>query len=228
MRRMVLSAWAEFLAALAVFFASHAIPARPAVKQRLVGLLGRGAYGACYGIISLAALGWVIAAAGRAPTVALAPVAPWQLAAPFILMVPACLLVAFALFRPNPYSFGGSRNARFNPSYPGVVRITRHPLLLAILLWAVGHLLANPHAAHAILFGSFAVFSLTGMAAIDRRLRRNGIAMAGEPIPPMGVMELTLRAAGGLALYALVLLAHPVVAGINVYILLPSLIRSLL
>nr|WP_299880523.1 NnrU family protein [uncultured Sulfitobacter sp.] len=45
-----------------------------------------------------------------------------------------------SLGRPNPFSFGGSRNAQFDPAHPGLVRFMRHPLLVALALW--GHALA--------------------------------------------------------------------------------------
>jgi uncharacterized membrane protein len=48
----------------------------------------------------------------------------------------------------------------------------RHPLLWAIVLWAGAHAVPNGDLAHVLLFGGFAVFSLLGMRAIDRRRRR--------------------------------------------------------
>ncbi len=55
-----LTDWLEFAAALAAFFASHLLPARPGVRERLIALLGRRLYFALYGTISLLVLGWLI------------------------------------------------------------------------------------------------------------------------------------------------------------------------
>lgn len=212
--------WGGFGLAMLFSLVTHAVPSRPALKARLVGALGRAGYGAAYGGVSLFALGWLIVAARRAPFVPLFGVAPWQLAAPFVLMVPACLLVAFTIGRPNPYSFGGMRNDRFDPAHPGVVRLTRHPLLAAIALWAFAHALANPDLAHVILFGGFVLLSLAGMAMIDRRRRALAPAPAGDARPRagggMGALQIAARLCGGLALYLALVGLHPFFAGVPV------------
>lgn len=167
-----MTGWLEFGAVFAVFMGSHAIPARPAVRARLAGLLGERGYLAAYVLASLATLAWVIVAAGRAPHVALWYPEPWMLWVPTLAMPAVCLLIAFAVAAPNPLSFGGARPERFDPDRPGIAGVARHPLLWALALWSGAHLVPNGDLAHAVLFGSFAVFSVAGMAAIDRRMRR--------------------------------------------------------
>jgi len=168
----VTAGWGSFLLAFAVFFASHAIPARPPVRRRIVAALGERGYLAAYVAVSLAVLAWLIVAAGRAPYVELWAFAPWQLWVPNIAMPIVCLLAAYGTAVPNPFSFGGRGNDRFDPDAPGITGVTRHPLLWAIGLWAVAHLVANGDLAHAVLFGTFAVFALLGMVMLDRRARR--------------------------------------------------------
>lgn len=63
--------WAEFVLAFGVFFASHSIPVRPPVRPWLVSRLGAGGFHLVYSLLSLAVLGWLITAAGRAPYVEL-------------------------------------------------------------------------------------------------------------------------------------------------------------
>ena len=65
----VMTGWMEFAAAIAVFFLSHSLPLRPAVRARGVEYLGRGGFGLLYSALSIAALAWMIGAAGRAPFV---------------------------------------------------------------------------------------------------------------------------------------------------------------
>ncbi len=170
-------AWIELLAAFAVFFVSHSLPLRPPVKSWLVGRVGPRAFSIGYSCLSLAVLAWLIAAAGRAPPVALWAWSPWQSAVPLVAMAVACAILAFGLARPNPLSFGGAGDEAFDPTRPGIVRWTRHPLLLALALWAAAHLVPNGDLAHVILFGLFAGFALLGMRIVDRRKRR----MMGEP-----------------------------------------------
>lgn len=164
--------WGEFIGVFALFLASHAIPARPEVRGRLVAVLGLRGYLAGYIVVSVGLLSWLVVAAGRAPFVLLLPPAGWQPWGPTLVMPLACLLIAFGTFTPNPLSFGGRGNARFDPAHPGIAGLTRHPLLWALFLWAAAHALANPDLAHVLLFGGFAGFALLGTRIIDRRNRR--------------------------------------------------------
>ncbi|GAA0568113.1 NnrU family protein [Craurococcus roseus] len=169
--------WGELFVAFAAFLLSHALPARPALRRPLAAALGERGYLLTYSLVSLAALAWLIAAAGRAPYVALWGPAPWQAWVPNLAMPAACLLVAFGLGAPNPLSFGGRADG-FDPERPGVAGVSRHPLLLALALWAGAHAVANGDLAHVALFGAFAGFALLGMRIIDRRKRR--LIGAGE------------------------------------------------
>ncbi|MEM8854759.1 MAG: NnrU family protein [Pseudomonadota bacterium] len=208
--------WGEFGLAYLVFLLTHAVPTQTSLKPRLTKALGRPAYGALYGLVSVAALAWLIVAAGRAPFMPILGFASWQMATPFVLMVPACLLVTFALGRPNPYSFGGVRNERYNPAYPGVVRFTRHPLLAAIALWSLSHALANGDLAHLLLFGGFFAFSLLGMVMINRRHRGAPWQPSLTPVERMSASAIALRTALGLAVYAGAMIVHPWIAGVDI------------
>lgn len=163
--------WGEFAATLAAFGLSHVLPVRPAVKAALVARLGRGGFGAGYGLLSLALLVWVIAAAGRAPFVPLWDQALWMRWLANLAMPVVVLLACLALGAANPLSFGG-RAAGFDPLRPGIAGVVRHPLLWALLIWAGVHGLVNGDLAHVVMFGLFAGFAALGMRGIDARLRR--------------------------------------------------------
>ncbi|MDV7142301.1 NnrU family protein [Tropicimonas sp. TH_r6] len=217
---MMPSGWGEFLAALVFFLVSHSIPVRPPVKAALVARLGASGFTLAYSALSLVALVWLIGAAGRAPVVMLWDWAPWQNHATFTAMALATVLAALAIGRPNPLSFGGARNEDFDPAAPGIVGWARHPLLVALLLWSVGHLLPNGQLAHVLLFGLFAGFCLLGMRLIDRRKRREmgaeewrRLASGTPAIRPTRAG--LLRLAAGAAVYGLLLLAHGPVIGIH-------------
>lgn len=219
----MLGGWGEFVVAFGFFLITHIVPSQPKMKAPLVEGLGRAGYIVTYGAVSIVALGWLIVAAKRAPFVPLLGVATWQVAAPFVLMLPACMLVAFAVGRPNPHSFGGFRNERFNPAYPGIVRLTRHPYLAAIGLWSLGHAMANPDLAHVLLFGSFLVMAVVGMAVLDKRKRRlvpaPSLPSPGSNAPAIGPLtatEVTVRAAGAVMFYATLVSMHPLIAGVPI------------
>ena len=216
--------WLEFVAAYAVFFASHSLPVRPSVRSRFEARLGSSGFTLAYSALSLVVLAWLIGAAGRAPHVAVWDLAPWQVHVPLTVMGPVCLILALSIGRPNPFSFGGARNDQFDPARPGIVRLSRHPLLLALALWAAAHVVPNGDLAHVILFGAFAAFALLGGRLIDRRKRREMgpvwqrmlDRVADAPIlsasPSVGTL---LRLAAGIALYGALLWAHPFLFGVS-------------
>ncbi|WP_415184207.1 NnrU family protein [Phaeovulum sp.] len=168
---MNLGGWGEYLLAFAAFLGSHAIPSRPGLKAWLMAHLGRKGYVTVFSLLSTALLFWLIFAAGRAPYVELWGWAHWQIWLVNLTMPVVVVLSVFGIGTPNPLSFGGRSNG-FDPEHPGIAGVVRHPLLWALLLWSLAHLIANGDLAHALLFGGFAAFSVMGMKLIDRRHTR--------------------------------------------------------
>lgn len=215
--------WIVFAAALAAFFILHSVPLRPPVRPWLIARLGPAGFWIAYSVLSIALLGAVFVAARHAPRVALwgePPHAGWIVLAAMIL---AGTILAFGLGRPNPLSFGGARNAAFDPANAGLLRWVRHPVLAAFLLWSAAHLLVNGDLAHVLLFGSLAGFSLMGMAMIDRRRRREmGEATWRKTVVDMRGPRLrptpgtALRLALVLVAVAVLVLLHPWIAGVGV------------
>lgn len=220
-----MSGWGEYALAFAAFFLSHAVPVRPRIRARLVAGLGPRGFGVAYSILSLAVLAWLIGAAGRAPFVPLWDRAPWQGAVPLAAMAAVCVLLALSIGRPNPFSFGGARNDRFDPARPGIVRLTRHPLLVALAVWALAHLPPNGDLAHVAMFGAFGIFALAGRHLIDRRKRRamghawTGLRDETARAPVLASLARTpgiaARLALALVLYGVLLWAHPVLFGVD-------------
>jgi uncharacterized membrane protein len=220
-----LETWTEFSLALAAFFVLHAVPVRPAVKSRIVGRFGAQTFSIAYSLISVLALAWLIVSAGRAPYVEIWQPAPWQSAVTLAAMLLACIVFAFSVGRPNPFSFGGSGKHRFDPKQAGIVRVHRHPLLLALLLWSGSHALPNGNLAHLVMFGIFAAFTLAGMRLIDRRKKREiGLARYQELLADMRRASLAdsfrgqslpMRLCAGFALFAILLALHPAVIGVS-------------
>lgn len=211
--------WGEFITALVVFFASHAIPVRPAVKGAIVGRIGARGFSLAYSALSVFMLSWLIVAAGRAPNVTLWSWSPWQPWVPFIVNAVAMVILALGTARPNPLSFGGARNARFDPKHPGIVGWMRHPLLVAIGLWAAAHIVPNGDLAHVILFAIFLGFAWAGTKMIDRRKHRQMGALWERLTQTVRRIEVTpgglVRVAVGLGLYGLVLWLHSPVIGVS-------------
>ncbi|MCW3797915.1 NnrU family protein [Sphingomonas sp. BN140010] len=207
----------ELLLALLVFLASHSIPARPRVRQRLVDRFGHANYLIGYGLLSIVLLVWLISAAVRAPIIPLWSSGLWSWHVALAVMLPACWLLTGGLTTANPFSVT-LNTAQFDPARPGLVGLVRHPVLWGFAAWAGVHLIANGHLAALILFGVFLLFSLGGMALLDRRKHRQ-LGPGYARLLPTGrrwtARQLLATFGGGTALYALLLAMHPVLIGPN-------------
>lgn len=171
-RWRLMAGWIELAAALALSVLAHALAPRTGLRAAVVRHLGERGFVTTYSLVALLALGWLAAAAGRARHVELCTVQRWHVLVLPLVMQPASLLAALAIGAPNPLSFGGGRHEQFDPERPGVVGIARHPLLWALVLWAAAHLVANDDLARVLLLGPLDLFTLIGMAMLDRRRRR--------------------------------------------------------
>lgn len=155
-----------FFAGLIGFLGIHSVRiVAPSARDRFVARYGEGPWKGVYTLISLitfmaliygypdakAALGFV-----WAPPV-------WTRHLAVVLMLPA-LIFLVAAYVPSKLK------ARL-----------KHPMLVAIKIWALAHLLANGLGVHLVLFGAF-----LGWAVVDRiSVKRRG---APDPVAPSGWM----------------------------------------
>ncbi|HHI82539.1 MAG TPA: NnrT protein, partial [Rhizobiales bacterium] len=161
----------QFLAALIIFFLAHMIPTRTLLRPHLSGILGsERRFVMVYSLLSIALLAWLVHAAINAPYISLWTAGSHAALIPVIFMLPAFVLMTTAIFQPNPLSIAFSRRS-FNPEIPGIVAITRHPVLWSFGLWAASHIPPNGDLVSLILFGMLAIFAFLGMARMDRRMR---------------------------------------------------------
>jgi uncharacterized membrane protein len=96
----------------------------------------------------------------------------------WVLVFIAFLFVVIGLATPSPTRVGmESKLARDADPAVGIIRITRHPFLWGVALWALVHVAANGDVASVIFFGSLLLLALAGPALIDaKRKRRFGDA----------------------------------------------------
>jgi uncharacterized membrane protein len=222
-----MNGWLIFAGVLALFFATHSVPVRPPVKRRLVEYIGRNGFTIAYSALSLLMLELLIWASRQAPVVLLWSEAPWHRHLAWVGMLCACLILAIAIGRPNPFSFGGLNNDRFDPTIAGIIGYLRHPFLGALALWGGMHLLVNGDLAQFLLFGTLSFFAFVGHRIVDMRKKRllgadHWTRLLSQTRKHLRVQlparSTALRLCARVAVYLILVVLHPVVIGRSVFL----------
>ncbi len=217
------------LAALA-FTLIHLGVSGTRLRDRLVAAIGLPAYMVVFSVASVATIVWLVSAYKGAPYIETWGQLQWWKPFAIALMLPAFLLVVIGLTTPNPTSVAQEGLASQPPR--GIVRVTRHPFLIGVAIWAGVHLVGNGDAASLLFFASLAVVSLAGTVSIDAKRRRalgaeawDGFARQTSILPFAAVLsgrsklswpELGWwRPAAGVAAYALMLGGHAHLIGVS-------------
>lgn len=160
------------------------------LREALAARLGEGAYRALFSLASLAGLAWMIRAYAHAPAVPLWGPLPGLRVAAYALVFVAFLFIVIGIATPNPTAVGAeAKLAQGRDAARGILRITRHPFLSGVALWALVHLVITGHLASLVLFGSLLVLAIGGTASIDAKRRRafgdqwSGFAGATSVVP---------------------------------------------
>ena len=139
--------------ALALFIGVHLVSGVPGLRAALIGALGRRVYRALFSLGALGGMVWIVFAHMEAPYVTLWDAPSWTRLIPLAVMPPVMILLT------------GS-------GAPGIEKVTRHPFLWAVLLWAAAHIPTNGDAASVMLFGAVALFAVIDQPLADARMRR--------------------------------------------------------
>lgn len=194
----------DLIAACAYFLLIHFGVSGTRLRDVLTGRLGERPYRGLFSLASLIGIVWVIYAYRRAPLIP-----TWGLLLGFrttayVLVFIAFLFAVIGIMTPSPTRVG--MESRLDPETArGVVRITRHPFLWGVALWAATHLVVNGEVASLILFGTFLVLAIGGTAAIDAKRRRKSpeqwqkFAQATSSVPFAAIARGSNRLAPALA-----------------------------
>jgi len=205
----------------AIFFAGiHLGIAGTAMRDHAIGILGKNGYTASFAVASVIGLGWLVTAYNRAPYLVIWGMLEWWKPIAIFLMLPAALLVVIGLTTPNPTSV--AQEGRVGQPPQGIVRVTRHPFLTGVGLWALVHLIGNGDFASLVFFTTWAIVAFAGTVSIDAK-RRRLLGAAWEPfVAQTSIVPFAAIAAGrnrftpreiGLWRWAIALLAYALMLG---------------
>lgn len=158
----------SLLAATLVFLLTHFVPSTP-LRPVLVEALGEWTYRALYSVVALAALAWMISAYADAPH---QPLWTGLRYLPVVVMPFAFVLLACGYWR-NPTMVGADKLLKSENPARGLIRITRHPIMWGLMLWAGAHVLARGDLKSAIFFGGFLLLAGLGTILMDSRKKSN-------------------------------------------------------
>lgn len=176
---------------LALLIAIHLIPAAPMVRAWCVERIGEIAYRMLFAAVAILAVVLLATGLGRAEYVPLwDPLPLGREIAPGLMAVAVLLLVS--AYVPT--------NLR---------RLVDHPMLWAVILWALSHLLVAGHLAALLLFGGIGAYALFALWT-----GRYGRRWAGAEPRSFGWDALVLLLTAGL--YVALLMGHEALFGVAV------------
>jgi uncharacterized membrane protein len=170
---------------LIIFLGIHSISIfAPDFRNRMAARLGAGPWRGIYSLVSLVGfvlLVWGYGLARRDPVVLYSPPF-WTRHLTALLMLPVFPLL-------------------FAPYFPGRIKAAlKHPMLVAVKLWAVAHLISNGMLADVLLFGGFLAWAVADRISCKHRQQR---PLKGAP--PAARNDVIVVVVG-LAIYALFVL----------------------
>lgn len=184
---------------LVLFIAAHLVPTQPELRAGLVERFGEAAYRIAFTAASLAGLTLIVLGYGKLqvmpgknPDLWFPPM--WLRHVALVLMLPSLILLVAA------YVPSRIRDA------------AKHPMLAAIKLWALAHLLANGDLASVVLFGSLLAWAVYDRISVGRRAALGPLgARRGGPI-----LNDVLVVGAGFALYVLLIAGgHRLLFGVS-------------
>ncbi len=217
--------------AAAFFVGIHILLSGTSLRGMVVERIGEKAFQAVFSLLSLLGLIWMGSAYSAAESAELWTQVAWLPPVTHLLTLLAFLFVVIGVATPSPTVVGGEVALREDEPARGILRITRHPFLWGVALWALAHLLVATDLASLILFGALLLLAIEGPFSIDakreRRLGEEWTRFAGSTssVPFLAILQgrntLALAEIGwwrfalALVLYAVFLVAHGWLFGVS-------------
>ena len=206
------------VAATLVFLATHFIASTP-LRPLIVNAIGEWPYRGAYSLVALVTLVWMGWAFANAPR---EPIWAGIKELPYLVMPLAFILIACGYGR-NPTMVGADRLLKSEDPARGIIRVTRHPIMWGLMLWAASHIAARGDLRSLIFFGGLLLVAGLGTIFMDLRKRGNPdfarFTQLTSNLPFVAIVQGRnrivwreigwLRPAAGLAVFFLVLLVHP-------------------
>jgi uncharacterized membrane protein len=159
------------------------------LRTRLVAGMGLRPYRACFALLIIIAIVLMVIGWRAVDPAAIYQPPAWGRDAAFVLVFFTFILFIAAKRQTN------------------IKRLLRHPQLSGVMLWGIGHLLANGDNRSLILFAGIGLWALLEILFINRR---TGIWVKPAPVP---VYRDIITVIIGVVVYLVLLTLHPYLSG---------------
>ncbi|HXW72602.1 MAG TPA: NnrU family protein [Methylocella sp.] len=183
---------------IVIFLGIHILTTFRETRGALIARLGEGPYKGLHSLVAIAGFALIVWGFARYRAEGLIPV--WTPPAGARHLTIPLMWFAFVAL------------AAMNPAPSRIRGLLRHPMLVAIKIWAFAHLLANGDLGGLVLFGSFLAFAVFDRIAVKRRGD-----MGAKPVDTVTRADATTLIAGTLAYVAMIYL-HPILIGVPVLV----------
>jgi uncharacterized membrane protein len=216
------------------FCGSHTLLSSTRLRGSLRDQIGEQGFLLIYSLTALVTFAWFVVAYSRAPFITVWTPPPWTAYVPISVMPLATLFLVAGYSTPNPPAGGREGSARADDPAPGIMRVTRHPVMWAVGLWAVSHLAAIGDLCSIWFFCVMAGLAFGGTVLIDHKKQlalgshwqRLASVTSNVPFAALvaGRTRLRwrdiglLRPLAALLLYAVLFLGHPFFTGVAVMV----------
>lgn len=225
----------SLIAACALFFLIHSLISGTGLRGAIVGAIGEKVYRGLFSVTSLGAVVWMAMSYNDVSETGSRYL--WNLGnaghgIATLLVFFALVFVVVGVATKNPTAMQQEGLLAQEDPAKGIVRVTRHPFLVGVILWAIAHIVANGDLGSLIFFGAFLLVSLIGMANIDAKRQKRDpegwakFAAKTSRTPFVAIMQgrNSLRVGeigwgkigAGIVVYALILYFHGWIFGVDV------------
>jgi uncharacterized membrane protein len=176
---------------ITIFFSIHLVPIFP-LKKFLINRLGENKYKGLFSLIALIGILIIIYGFSSADYYPIWDPLPYSKGLALTLMPISIVLLVGANIQTN------------------IKRLTKHPMLIGILIWSFVHLLSNGDLRSIILFVSFGVYALIDIIFSKKVLTTNNTANYTLTKDIIVVII-------GLLVYAIIVYFHQYIAGVVIF-----------
>ena len=181
-----------FLSGLVLFLGSHFFTALArGARGQIISRIGEASYKGVYALVSLAGFALIYLGWPHASQSVLYISPPWFRQGTYLLTLLALIVLM------SGYLPAGK-----------LVAAVKHPMLLAVKLWAAAHLLVNGDVRSLLLFGSFLAYAVIDRIAVNKRGGR--VLVAGPA--RNDILAVLVGAALWFVIYRFL---HPYIAGVE-------------